>query len=61
MTRTCNGSDINLLMIVDAATGERMRDGLDGIKKPCDCGLQFDDAKRRVVWPHDHLDSVMVL
>lgn len=61
MTRTCNGSDINLLMIIDATTRERMRTGLVGVATPCDCGLQFDDAKRSVIWPHNHLDSVTVL
>jgi len=38
MKRVCDGTD-NLLI------------GEDG-KSPCECGLEFDDVKRMVVWPH---------
>lgn len=54
MIRHCDGNDPNLLMIVDAV-GRHQRAGLEGKKKPCDCGLTFDDERRSVVWPHDRI------
>lgn len=54
MIRHCDGNDPNLLMVVDGV-GRRLRAGVDGDKKPCDCGLMFDDERRSVVWPHDRI------
>lgn len=57
MTRCCNGQDENLIMHVDAKTGERIEGirKLDEIEKPCNCGLMFNDERRSTVFPHHQI------
>lgn len=69
MIMHCSGLDSNLLMMVDAATGERLARrapltvlGEHGetinralVTKPFDCGKVFDDARCEVIWPHQPL------
>lgn len=59
MTRRCDGTDVNLVMFIDPATGARVdlthRDpdsGLPRTDKACDCGLVFDDVTRSTIYPH---------
>lgn len=53
MTRCCDGTDPNLVMIVDKLTGERVAKPAENTEeKPCDCGSVFDDVRREVYWPH---------
>lgn len=41
MIRRCDGTDPNLIRVND-----------QGERKPCDCGLVFDDVDRMVIYPH---------
>lgn len=55
MIRHCDGTDPNLVMLVDPASGDRVtpQDAVGKLEqRPCDCGLRFDDARRMVIWPH---------
>ncbi len=56
MTRTCDGTDPNLLMWIDPKTGLRLESGAPLLRhhsKPCDCGLVFDDVRRSTIYPHN--------
>lgn len=57
MRRHCDGQDPNLVMCVNAKTGERYEIGdlpvtIEIVEKSCDCGLVFDDVRRSTVYPH---------
>lgn len=56
MTRRCDGTDPNLIMLVDER-GERVpvTPTSKGTERPCDCGRVFDDVNRQVIWPHERL------
>lgn len=59
MKRRCTGEDPNLEMRIDPETGERVTgrvgDGRTVEKRPCDCGLVFDDVRRSTIYPHEEI------
>lgn len=54
MQRNCNGTDPNLRQHRHANGDRCIAPGCEERVEeiPCDCGLQFDDIDRMVIYPH---------
>lgn len=50
MIRHCDGTDPNLIMVVEDEEHPTMER-----RVPCKCGLTFDDVKRMTIFPHHNV------
>lgn len=69
MRRHCDGTDPNLTRDLAQAEPGELKAGMSFVLSPwdagtaggvvvnCNCGLVFDDAERRVVYPHEPVGS----
>jgi hypothetical protein len=70
MIRHCDGTDPNLIREILASEYDPRRDTLSSWDKAapeghhvicCRCGLEFDDVRRAVIWPHAALPPKLSL